>query len=51
MRTIEHRQGLQIACLEEIAYTSGWISAGQLARLAEPLSKNGYGRYLLTLLS
>ena len=51
VRTIEHRQGLQIACLEEIAYTSGWISAGQLARLAEPLSKNGYGRYLLTLLS
>ena len=50
VRTIEHRQGLQIACLEEIAYTSGWIDAEQLARLAEPLSKNGYGRYLLTLL-
>ncbi len=50
VRTIEHRQGFQIACLEEIAYTSGWISADQLARLAEPLRKNAYGRYLLDLL-
>ncbi|MEI7606093.1 MAG: glucose-1-phosphate thymidylyltransferase RfbA [Rhodospirillaceae bacterium] len=51
VRTIEHRQGYQIACLEEIAYLSGWISAEQVQRLAEPLSKNGYGRYLLGLLS
>lgn len=51
VRTIEHRQGVQIACPEEIAYNSGWIDAEQLARLAEPLSKNGYGRYLLNLLT
>jgi len=51
VRTIEHRQGFQIACLEEIAYTSGWITAEQLARLAEPLRKNAYGRYLLDLLA
>ena len=51
VRTIEHRQGFQIACLEEIAYTSGWITADQLARLAEPLRKNAYGRYLLDLLA
>ena len=50
VRTIEHRQGFQIACLEEIAYISGWISAEEVRRLAEPLSKNGYGRYLLNLL-
>ena len=51
VRTIEHRQGYQIACLEEIAYVSGWIGAEEVRRLAEPLSKNGYGRYLLGLLS
>ena len=51
VRTIRHRQGFQIACPEEIAYTSGWISAEQVLQLAEPLSKNGYGRYLLNLLS
>ena len=51
VRTIEHRQGQQIACPEEIAYTSGWITAGELAGLAEPLRKNAYGRYLLELLS
>ena len=50
VRTIEHRQGFQIACLEEIAYTSGWITAEQLTRLAEPLRKNAYGHYLLDLL-
>ena len=50
VRTIEHRQGFQIACLEEIAYNAGWIDAGQVARLAEPLRKNAYGRYLLDLL-
>jgi len=50
VRTIQHRQGLQIACLEEIAYHAGWIDAGQVARLAEPLKKNNYGRYLLDLI-
>ncbi len=51
VRTIQHRQGVQIACPEEIAYTSGWIDAEQVRRLAEPLKKNDYGRYLLGLLS
>ncbi len=51
VRTIEHRQGMQIACPEEIAYSAGWIDAEQLTRLAEPLRKNDYGRYLLNLLS
>ncbi len=49
VRTIQHRQGLQIACPEEIAYTSGWIDAEQVRRLAEPLKKNDYGHYLLSL--
>ena len=49
VRTIQHRQGLQIACPEEIAFTSGWIDAEQVCRLAEPLKKNEYGRYLLSL--
>jgi glucose-1-phosphate thymidylyltransferase len=48
--TIEHRQGLKIACPEEIAYRKGYIDAAQLTRLAQPLSKNGYGQYLLRLL-
>lgn len=51
VRTIQHRQGVQIACPEEIAYISGWIDAEQVRRLAEPLKKNDYGRYLLGLLS
>jgi glucose-1-phosphate thymidylyltransferase len=45
--TIEHRQGLKVACLEEIAYFKGYISKDKLVELARPLSKNGYGKYLL----
>jgi glucose-1-phosphate thymidylyltransferase len=48
--TLEHRQGLKIACLEEIAWRNGWIDAAQVERLAQPLSKNGYGQYLQRLL-
>jgi glucose-1-phosphate thymidylyltransferase len=48
--TLQKRQGLQVACPEEIAYRQGWISAGDLETLASPLSKNGYGQYLLNLL-
>lgn len=50
IQTIEKRQGLKIACPEEIAWRSGWIDAAQLAALAKPLAKNGYGQYLLRLL-
>lgn len=45
--TLEQRQGLKVACPEEIAFRAGWIDAAQLAELARPLLKNGYGRYLM----
>ncbi len=50
IETIEKRQGLKIACPEEIAYRQGYIDAEQVARLAEPLKKNDYGQYLLAML-
>ncbi len=50
VQTIEERQGLKMACLEEIAYRQGWINAAQLRALAAPLAKNEYGQYLLRLL-
>jgi glucose-1-phosphate thymidylyltransferase len=48
--TLERRQGLKVACPEEIAFRSGWIDAAQLEKLAAPLLKNGYGQYLMRLL-
>lgn len=48
--TIEKRQGLKVACPEEICFRAGWIDAAQLERLAQPLAKNGYGKYLQNLL-
>ncbi|MDO5068975.1 glucose-1-phosphate thymidylyltransferase RfbA [Neisseria sp. Dent CA1/247] len=50
VKTVEHLQNLQIACLEEIAWRNGWLSDGQLEALAAPMCKNDYGRYLLRLL-
>jgi len=47
IQTIENRQGLKVACLEEIAYEMGYISVKELLLLAEPLKKNGYGQYLI----
>jgi len=50
IETIEQRQGLKIACPEEIAYRAGWISAEAVLRIAEPLQKSGYGQYLIAML-
>ena len=49
VQTIEHRQGYKVACLEEIAYNNKWISKEQVLEIAKPLSKNGYGKYLVEL--
>ncbi|HSX00703.1 MAG TPA: glucose-1-phosphate thymidylyltransferase RfbA [Candidatus Saccharimonas sp.] len=50
VRVIEERQGLKLGCVEEVAWREGFITAGALAKLAEPLKKSGYGQYLLRLL-
>lgn len=50
IKVVEDRQGLKLACLEEIAFRMGYIDREQLARLAEPLKKNGYGQYLLRII-
>jgi glucose-1-phosphate thymidylyltransferase len=51
VKAIQDRQGLKIACIEEIAYVMGYIDEEQLARLAEPLRKSGYGEYLLNVIA
>jgi glucose-1-phosphate thymidylyltransferase len=50
IKAIENRQGLKVACLEEIAYQMGYIGAEQVWRLAQPMVNNGYGQYLLNLI-
>ena len=50
VETIEARQGLKVACLEEIAYRRGWIDAAEVEALAQPMAKTGYGQYLLDLI-
>ena len=49
VQTIEHRQGLKVACLEEIAFDQGWITVDELVQRGEGLKKTGYGQYLLKL--
>jgi glucose-1-phosphate thymidylyltransferase len=49
VETIEKRQGLKIACVEEVAYRMGYIDASQMVKLAKPMLKNGYGEYLMEL--
>ena len=51
IETVEQRQGMKISCVEEIAYRKGYITADDLAKLAEPLKKNNYGKYLLDILT
>lgn len=50
IQTLQERQGMMVSCLEEIAYREGWISADEVARIAEPMKKNEYGQYLLRML-
>ena len=49
VETLEKRQGYKVACLEEIAFTNGWLTANQLGQIGESLSKNAYGQYLLSI--
>ena len=51
IEVIEKRQGLKIACLEEIAFNQGWISSEKILELARPMEKNQYGQYLMSLVS
>lgn len=51
VKTIEHVQNLQVACLEEIAWRNGWLSAAQIIAIAKPMAKNEYGKYLLSLVN
>lgn len=50
VETIERRQGYKIACLEEIAFNNGWLSGSELKKIAKPMMKNSYGKYLISLL-
>ena len=50
VKTVEERQGLKIACIEEVAYQMGYIGDAELEALARPLAKSGYGKYLLDLI-
>ena len=50
VQAVETRQGLKVACLEEIAWRKGYITSDDVRRLAEPMAKNGYGQYLLELI-
>ena len=50
IEVIEKRQGLKVACLEEIAFKKGWITKEKLAEIAKPMAKNDYGKYLLKLI-
>jgi glucose-1-phosphate thymidylyltransferase len=50
VQIIEQRQGLKIACLEEIAFYNGWLTENDIRKIAEPLVKSGYGQYLLSLI-
>ena len=51
VQTIELRQGYKIACLEEIAFSKGWLSVNQIVEVASGMEKNGYGRYLLDIVN
>jgi glucose-1-phosphate thymidylyltransferase len=51
IQTLETRQGLMVACLEEIAFRSGWITAGDVERIAKPMRDNAYGQYLLRMVT
>ena len=51
IEVLEKRTGLKVACLEEIAYTQGWISKEKMQELAQPMIKNQYGQYLLKLIN